>query len=236
MWLGPAPLRPFNRNRFHYNWHWHWDYGNGDTGNQGPHQFDIARWGLDEHVHPVKIASGGGLFDARGSSQETPDVHTTVFTYADGKVLEFATRGTMTNDEGTQKIGNLFYGSKGWVWIDGDGRTWQSYLGRKDEKGPGAAASSSGGAGSDPNVLTSIEYPHYQNFIDAIRAGDRTKLTCEIEEGHLSASLPHLANIAYQVGRTLTFDGTAEKFKGDKEADALLTRTYRAPYEIKEKV
>jgi len=234
MWLGPAPLRPFNRNRFHYNWHWHWDYGNGDTGNQGPHQFDIARWGLDEHVHPVKIASGGGLFDARGSSQETPDVHTTVFTYADGKVLEFATRGIHTNDEGTQKIGNLFYGSKGWVWIDGDGRGWQSYLGRKDEKGPGGTAAA--GQGSDPNVPTSIEYPHYQNFVDAIRAGDRSKLTAEIEEGHLSASLPHLANIAYQAGRTLTFDGTAEKFKDDREADVLLTRTYRAGFEIKDKV
>ena len=181
MWLGPAPLRPFNRNRFHYNWHWHWDYGNGDTGNQGPHQFDIARWGLDEHVHPVKISSGGGLFDARGSSQETPDVHTTVFTYADGKVLEFATRGIHTNDEGTQKIGNLFYGSKGWVWIDGDGTGWQSYLGRKDEKGPGGSAAA--GQGSDPNVPTSIEYPHYQNFVDAIRAGDRTKLTCRDRGG-----------------------------------------------------
>jgi hypothetical protein len=54
LWLGPAPKRPFNRNRFHYNWHWHWDYGNGDTGNQGPHQFDIARWGLEEHDHPIK--------------------------------------------------------------------------------------------------------------------------------------------------------------------------------------
>ena len=234
MWLGPAPLRPFNRNRFHYNWHWHWDYGNGDTGNQGPHQFDIARWGLDEHVHPVKISSGGGLFDARGSSQETPDVHSTIFTYADGKVLEFATRGIQTNDEGTQKIGNLFYGNKGWVWIDGDGRGWQSYLGRKDEKGPGGTAAA--GTGSDPNVPTSIEYPHYQNFVDAIRAADRSKLAAEIEEGHLSASLPHLANIAYQVGRTLTFDGTAEKFKDDKEADALLTRTYRAPFVIPDKV
>jgi predicted dehydrogenase len=235
MWLGPAPLRPFNRNRFHYNWHWHWDYGNGDTGNQGPHQFDIARWGLGERVHPSKVSSAGGLFGMPGSSQETPDVHSTLFTYPDGKVLEFATRGTMTNDEGTQKIGNLFYGTKGWVWIDGDGRTWQAYLGRKDEKGPGAKAVA-GGTGSDPNVLTSIEYPHYQNFIDAIRAGDRSKLTCEIEEGHLSASLPHLANIAYRVGRTLTFDGTAEKFKDDREADALLTRPYRAPYVIPDKV
>jgi predicted dehydrogenase len=234
MWLGPAPQRPFNRNRFHYNWHWHWDYGNGDTGNQGPHQFDIARWGLGEQVHPVKISAAGGLFDARGSSQETPDVHTSLFTYADGKVLEFATRGINTNDEGTQKIGNLFYGSKGWVWIDGDGRAWQSYLGRKDEKGPGREIPKETG-GSDPNVLTSIEHPHYQNFVDAIRANDRKILTCEIEEGHLSASLPHMANIAYQVGRTLEFDGQAEKFKNDREADALLTREYRAPYVVPDK-
>src|SRR5204862_4241094 len=111
-----------------------------------------------------------------------------------------------------------------WVWIDGDGRSWQSYLGRKEDKGLGAAVAA-GTTGNDPNVPTSIEYPHYQNFVDAIRAGDRTKLTAEIEEGHLSASLPHLANIAYQVGRTLTFDGPAERFKDDKEADALLTRT-----------
>jgi predicted dehydrogenase len=234
MWLGPAPRRPFNRNRFHYNWHWHWDYGNGDTGNQGPHQFDVARWGLGENVHPVKITATGGLFDARGSSQETPDVHTSLFVYPDGKILEFATRGINTNDEGTQKIGNLFYGSKGWVWIDGDGRSWQSYLGRKDEKGPGREIPKESG-GSDPNVLTSIEHPHYQNWVDAIRANDRKLLTCEIEEGHLSAALPHMANIAYQVGRVLEFDSQTEKFKGDKEADALLTREYRAPYVIPDK-
>ena len=56
LWLGPAAKRPFNRNRFHYNWHWQWDYGNGDTGNQGPHQFDIARWGLGKQEHPVRSA------------------------------------------------------------------------------------------------------------------------------------------------------------------------------------
>jgi predicted dehydrogenase len=234
LWQGPAPKRPFNRNRFHYNWHWHWDYGNADSGNQGPHQFDIARWGLGESEHPVKVATMGGLFADKETSQETPNVETSLFTYADGKTLEFATRGTCTNDEGTQRIGNLFYGSKGWVWIDGDGRSWQSYMGRKDEKGPGAAATE--GSGSDPNVLTSIEYPHYQNFVDAIRAGDRTKLTCEIEEGHLSAALAHLGNISYRVGHALSFDGKTEKFVGDAEADKLLTRPYRAPFVIPEKV
>ncbi|HVR71072.1 MAG TPA: Gfo/Idh/MocA family oxidoreductase [Vicinamibacteria bacterium] len=236
LWLGPAPQRPFNRNRFHYNWHWHWDYGNGDTGNQGPHQFDIARWGLRESGHPVRIRSVGGYY-GEPASQETPNLQTTVYEYADGKILEFATRGGHTNDEGTQKIGNLFYGTKGWMWIDGDGRQWQAYLGRKDEKGPGAKApSESGGGGSDPLVLTSIERPHYQNFLDAIRAGDPKKVTCDALEGHLSSALPHLANISYRVGRALTFDPASETFVGDKDADKLLTREYRKAYEVPSKV
>jgi len=235
LWTGPAPKKPFNRNRFHYNWHWHWDYGNGDTGNQGPHQFDIARWGLGKNEHPVRIVSSGGYFGPP-SSQETPDVHTSSFEYADGTVLEFATRGQDTNDEGTQKIGNLFYGTEGWVWIDGDGAKWQSYHGAKDEKGEGMdlSAEESGG-GSDPNVLTSIEFPHYQNFVDALRANDPKILTCDILEGHLSSTLPHLANIAYLTKRSLEFDGKSERFRDDKDADKLLTREYRKGFEISEK-
>ena len=139
LWLGPAPKRPFNRNRFHYNWHWHWDYGNGDTGNQGPHQFDIARWGLQKQEHPVKIRSVGGYFGEE-SSQETPDMQTTMYEYADGTVLEFATRGGFTNDEGGVRIGNLFYGSKGWLWIE-ESRTELAVVLRPEErKGPGRAS------------------------------------------------------------------------------------------------
>jgi predicted dehydrogenase len=229
LWLGPAPKRPFNRNRFHYNWHWHWDYGNGDTGNQGPHQFDTARWGLNKQEHPVKIQSSGGYFGPE-ASQETPDTHTTLFEYADGTILEFATRGEYTNDEGTQRIGNLFYGSKGWVWIDGDGRKWQSYFGAKNEKGPGADDPNAGG--SDPLVTTSTESPHYRNFVDAIRAGDAKVLTSNILDGHLSSALPHLANIAYRVGHSLMFDGKTETFENDKKADRLLTREYRKGFEV----
>jgi predicted dehydrogenase len=235
IWLGPAPARPFNRNRFHYNWHWHWDYGNGDTGNQGPHQFDVARWGLGKNEHPVSIRSGGGYFGEQ-SSQETPNIHSTIFEYADSKILEFGTRGGYTNDEGTQRIGNLFYGTKGWVWIDGDGRKWQSYLGRKEDKGPGAELPPKEKGGSDPMVLTSTESPHYQNFIDAIRAGDSKLLKCGILDGHLSSTLPHLANISYRVGRALRFDGKTETVVGDGEANRLLTREYRKPYVIPDKV
>jgi predicted dehydrogenase len=233
LWLGPAPKTPFNVNHFHYNWHWHFAYGNGDTGNQGPHQFDIARWGLGKQEHPVKISSVGGYFGPE-SSQDTPNVQTSFFEYADGTILEFATRGEATNDEGGVKIGNLFYGSEGWLWVDGDGRKWQSYKGRtKDEKGPGSDAPPPD-SGSDPLVLTSIETPHYQNFVDAVRANDPKKLTCDVLEGHLSSALPHLANISYRVGRQLQFDGKTETFVNDREADKLLTREYRKGFEIKE--
>ena len=225
MWLGPAEKRPFNRNRFHYNWHWHWDYGNGDSGNQGPHQFDIARWGLQKQEHPVKIHSTGGYFGAE-SSQETPDTETSLFEYADGTILEFATRGEFTNDEGTQRIGNLFYGSKGWVWIDGDGQKWQSYLGPKNEKGQGGDTT---GQDKGPSAGG---MPHYQNFADAIRANNPKLLNCDILEGHLSSTLPHLGNIAYLVGRMLTFDGKAERFVNDAKADQLLTREYRKGFEL----
>src|SRR5712691_3298173 len=229
LWLGPAPKRPFNRNRFHYNWHWHWDYGNGDSGNQGPHQFDIARWGLQKQEHPLKIRSSGGYFGDE-SSQETPNLQTSLFEYADGKILEFGTRGGPTNDESGVRIGNLFYGSKGWLWIEEAGKKWQSYLGPKNEKGPGMDL-------SDPNGeqavgLTTTESPHYQNFVDAIRAGDPKVLTCGILDGHLSSALPHLGNISYRVGRQLAFDGRTETFVDDKQADRLLTREYRRGFEI----
>jgi hypothetical protein len=182
----------------------------------------------------VKLSSTGGYFGPP-ASQETPDTHTTLFEYADGTVFEFATRGQYTNDEGTQRIGNLFYGTKGWVWIDGDGSKWQSYLGRRNEKGPGSEGAPAQG-GSDPNVLTSQEGAHYQNFVDAIRANDPKALTCGILEGHLSGALAHMANIAYRVGRQLKFDGKTETFVGDAEADKLLTRPYRAPYVVPDKV
>jgi predicted dehydrogenase len=233
LWLGPAPQRPFNRSRFHYNWHWHWAYGNGDTGNQGPHQFDIARWGLGKKEHPVDVSSVGGIFGPP-ASQNTPDTQTSLLRYADGTVLEFGTRGQFTNDEGSQRIGNLFYGTAGWLFIDGNGRDWQSYMGRKNEKGPGSDAPPETG-GSDPLVLTSIEGGHYQNFIDAVRANDRAKLTSEIEEGHMSTVLPLIANISYRVGRSLKFDGAKEQFVGDEEANRLLTRDYREPFVVPDK-
>ena len=81
-------------------------------------------------------------------------------------------------------------------------------------------------------MLTSIESPHYANFVDALRANDPKLLTCDILEGHLSAVLPHLANIAYLSGHSLQFDGKTEQFVNDRDADMLLTREYRKGFEI----
>ena len=232
LWLGPAPLRPFNRNRFHYNWHWHWDFGNGDTGNQGPHQFDIARWGLGKQEHPVKIESVGGYFGPP-ASQETPDLQTTTYEYADGVIIEFATRGQATNAEGPVEIGNIFYGSEGYlvdrrrrapVAVRSSAARWR--------RGRARTPATAGSTGSDPRVLTSHRYPHYQNFVDAIRADNPKLLTCDVLEGHLSSALPHLANISYRVGRALTFDPKNETIVNDKDANALLTRTYRKGFEL----
>jgi predicted dehydrogenase len=254
MWLGPAPKKPFNANRFHYNWHWHWDYGNGDTGNQGPHQFDVARWGLNKDEYPVKLRSFGGYF-AYDSSQETPNTQTSIFEYADGTILEFATRGLTTNPEGILSntpfqnqagklslknnyrpidIGDLFFGSEGWMQIDSGGN-WQTFLGYRNEPGP--TSEEGGDSVYDPNDLTGGgDEGHFGNFIAALRSGKREDLTCDIEVGHLSTALPLIANISYRLGRELMFDGSKEKFVGDNEADAMLTRDYRAPYVVPQNV
>ena len=226
-WLGPAPRRPFNYNRFHYNWHWHWDYGNGDCGNQGPHQWDIARWGLGQSAHPKKISSKGGFYGER-CAQETPNTQTAEVIYGDGRMIEFGVRGLYTNGEDGIEIGNLFYGTKGWLRLDGD--EWQSYFGRKNEPGPGSKTVGEEDFG-DP-MMAAAEGGHFANFIKAVRAGDPKLLTCPIEVGYMSSALPLLANISCRLDRSLVFDPAREKFAGDRQADRLLTRDYRKPYAV----
>ncbi len=228
LWLGPAPKRPFTRNRFHYEWHWHWEYGNGDIGNQGAHQMDIARWGLGV-TYPTSVVSVGGhfMFD---DDQETPNTLMAIFEFpnpdAGGdkkKILQFEVRHWITNHEGgigegpDNTIGNLFYGSEGYMVIDLGGN-WKTFMGKKREPGP-----SGGGKGN-----------MFQNFVDAIRANDRSKLVGDITEGHYSCALVHMANTSYRLGRKLQFDPKAEHYIGDEEANAMLSRNYRHPFVIPE--
>ena len=232
-WLGPAAYRPFNEKRTHYNWHWHWDTGNGDTGNQGPHQFDVARWGMNKNEHPVTVYSTGGIYGWKPDecSQETPNTQSAVFKYKDGKILEFETRGLYTNAEGGSgiQIGNIFYGTEGYLEIDGS--NWKAF--RKREKEPFAGSQKVQQKSADPTFLAPPGgTEHYANFIDGIRSGRDEALHCHIREGFYSSALPLLANISYRLGRELKFDGAREKFVNDAKADAMLTRAYRKPYII----
>jgi predicted dehydrogenase len=228
-WLGPAPYRAYNEKRGHYNWHWFWDTGNGDTGNQGPHQFDVARWGLNKNEHPVSIFSTGGIYgiDPSECAQETPNTQISIAKYNDGKILEFETRGRYSNAESGLgiKVGNIFYGNDGYLEIDGD--TWKAY--RKQEKEPFAGSKATK---SEAATLTgSSNTEHFVNFLDAMKSGKNETLHCDITEGHYSSAVPFLANISYRLGgRELKFMGDYEKFANDPEADTMLSRVYRHPY------
>jgi predicted dehydrogenase len=237
-WLGPAPWRPYNEKRVHYNWHWHWATGNGDTGNQGPHQFDIARWGLNKNEHPVSVYSNGGIYgiSPQECSQETPNTQTSVFKYDDGKMLEFETRGRFTNSESKLgiMIGNMFYGTEGYLELNGS--TWKAYKNRDKEPFAVSPAENAAPAAEASYRAAPGGSEHFANFIDAIRSGKDSDLNCDILDGHMSAALPHLANISYRLKRELHFNGSQEKFVNDPEADLMLTRVYRDPYVIHDKV
>ena len=225
--LGPAPMRPFNELRFRYNWHWFWDTGNGDIGNQGIHQMDIARWGFGRPGLPMSVVSTGGKY-VYNDDQETPNTQIATFNYGDAEIM-FEVRGLQTGNEGGiaadrgggNVIGNLFYGGEGWMMLDGGG--FQVY------KGDPAKKIMDEKAARDENA-------HFQNFIDCVKSRDKSKLNAEVAIGVQSANLVHLANASYRVGKELKFDEKTLTFPGEKEATALLTRKYRAPYIVPEKV
>ena len=256
LWTGPAPMKTFTKNRFHYNWHWIWDTGNGDLGNQGIHELDLARWGLGVEL-PTKVTAIGGhfLFD---DDQETPNTITAVYEFrtpeGKTKMMNFEVRGWMTNHEadiGTAQfeggdvpaagitaaapkqkslgpasgapstIGNLYYGSKGYLAISNYG-AYKSFLGPHNEPGPAKEAP--------------VRNEHFVNFIECMRSRKAEDLHAPIREGYLSATLVHLANASYRLGRTIHLDPQTEMVVDDAEATALLKGTYRAPFVVPESV
>ena len=225
--LGPAPMRKFNELRFKYNWHWFWDTGNGDIGNQGVHEVDIARWGLGNVGMSAAVASTGGKY-AYTDDQETPNTQFASFDYG-GKQIQFEVRGLLTGGEGDlvrrggNYVGDLFYGTDGWMSVDGAG--FQVYKGEKSEKSM-----------DEKNEGGKDTIPHMENFIACCKSRNYKELHADVEIGVASADLCHLANISYRVGRSLKFDSAKMHFGGDAEANKLLTRDYRKPYVVPEKV
>lgn len=212
LWLGPAPVRPFTRNRWHYNWHWHWDYGGGDMVNDGIHQVDVARWGLRAGLPKAVSASGGQLF--YDDDHETPDTQVVTFEYDEYYLLYEMRLWTDYPLEGHNN-GVIFYGDNGTMHIGRRGA--EVFL--KD----GATQTFEGG----PSIAE-----HMRNFLDCIRNGTPDKLAAPIAGCNVSATVCNLGNIATRVGRRLHYDAAAGICTGDEEATALLDKTYRKGYEL----
>ena len=232
LWTGPAPKRPFTRNLVHYNWHWHWDYGNGDVGNQGIHETDMCMWGLDVGL-PTRITSMGGKF-LWDDCKEVPEVLTSIYHYPDeDKIIQFEVRPWCTNTEADVTVGNIFYGEKGILVINGYSK-YKTYLGK--ERTPGQSGDDGAKEATGINRGAGGTDGHFANFIEAVRKHDKSILNGPVETAHLASGLAHLGNIAYRLGRVLTFNPSAEKFVNDHDADEMLTRNYRGPFVVPDKV
>jgi predicted dehydrogenase len=204
LWLGPAPERPFNPNRFHYEWHWHWDYGTGELGNNGVHGVDLARALLD-FGHPKRIACIGGMHEFE-DDHETPDTQIVLWDYPGLSVIcEERMWGGLPLEGGT--FGVAVYGTEGTLLSDGE--SWETRHGDEIQKFPSSS-------GIDE---------HLAGFIESVRT--RKAPIADIEEGHLSTLLCHTGNIAYRLGRDLRFDAESETFIDDAEANGFLARIDR---------
>ncbi len=211
LWSGPAPIKPLTRPDFHYDWHWQRLYGNGDLGNQGPHQMDLARWGLGlDTLCDWVLAYGGRLgYEDAG---DTANTETAIYQFGN-KTLVFEVRGLETEElrphaeaKGA-KIGVVFYGSEGYVvlhsYTDGaafdlDGNLVEQFSGGGD---------------------------HFDNFMKAVRSRKHEDLTADILEGHLSCALSHLGNVSYYLGERASLDEIKRELgslpANDNNVDAL---------------
>jgi predicted dehydrogenase len=219
LWTGPAPITTpkVTRPQFHYDWHWQRLYGNGDSGNQGPHQTDIARWGLGIDTHPISVLSYGGRLgyqaerkdDSYVDAGDTANTQVSIYDYGD-KCLVFETRGLAVDNSADEeinrlfgsssggKVGVIFYGSAGYLVQ----RTYTDCV-AYDKRFQVIKEFKGGG-------------DHFGNFIDACLSRKREDLYADVREGHLSAGLSHLGNISYYLGQSHKVSaGEAQKILAD---------------------
>ena len=227
MWLGPAPQRPYNRNRAIYNFRWFWDYSGGILTDWGTHLIDIVHWAMDVNAPKSVFATGGKLL--LEDDRETPDTLEVVYEYpaspVSGKefLLRFSNRVTNGHGPDGHGYGIEFYGTEGTLFIDRGGYTLWAEPGRV---GPERV--------STANVMkgegSAQHYPHVLNFLDCVKS--RQKPNSDVETTHRSTSAPHLGNIAFKLGRKLAWDAQQEQFPGDSEANKLLSKEYRRPWVV----
>ena len=222
LFLGPAPMRPFTENRFAYNWHWFWDTGNGDIGNQGIHEMDIARWGLGVRRAEAVVSTRRQVrLRRRPGNPQHPDRHLRLRRQgADVRGARAAHRRRGQPHGNSQGfVGTLFFGENGYMSLDDAG--YRIFLGEKREPGEHFQV----GRGPDGTGL------HMANFLKAVKSRNYKDLNGDVELGVDSVDLVHMANTSYRLGRKLQYDGAKHAFVNDAEANAMRTRhPYRAPY------
>jgi predicted dehydrogenase len=224
LWLGPAPKRPFNRNRFHFNFRWYWDYSGGLMTDWGAHMIDIANWGMGVKA-PRAAMSVGGKFGFPEDAEETPDTQQALWEF-DGfsMIWEHATaigKGPYDRDHGV-----AFHGNNGVLVVDRGG--WEVYPETETVKRRKtyrmAGEPRRGPTGEESHLA------HVRNFIECMDS--RRNPRSDVEIGHNSMIACHLSNIAFRLGRRVEWDVEKERFVNDPEAQKLVTREYRAPWRL----
>ncbi len=216
MWLGPAPKRPFNSGRFHFNFRWFWDYSGGLMTDWGVHLLNLAMWGM-KCDFPKRVASTGGKF-AFDDIAETPDTQTAIYDYGDFGLIWEHQAGTGHGAEGREH-GVAFYGLNGTLIVDASG--WEvAPEGKKLEAIKKQREEDS----------HACELRLVADFLDCVRT--RQKPAQDIELGHRVSSVAHLGNLAVRTGRSIEYDTANMRVIGNDEANAMITRPYRSPWEL----
>ena len=209
LWTGPAQQTPFHTNLVHYNWHWFWAFGNGDIGNQGVHQMDIARWAIANATLPRSVVTVGGRFGYTDQGQ-TPNTQVSLMDFGPTQLI-FEVRGLSSpayRGQGTNG-GNVFHLEEGIIaghrFFPNGGAASEAIPPQEVRRGPGGGN-------------------HFANFIAAVRSRRAADLNADIEEGHYSSALCHLANISYQVGANAAFNPRTRAFGDNRDANESLQR------------
>ena len=224
MWLGPAPKRPFNRNRFHFNFRWYYDYSGGLMTDWGAHMIDVANWAMGVTT-PKSATSVGGKFGFPEDAEETPDTQQALWEFDGFSMLwEHATaigQGPYMRDHGA-----AFHGNNGVLVVDRGG--WEvlpeteTKSNRKTYRMKGEPRRGAGG----PNM----NQAHMRDFLECLDS--RKRPNSDVEIGHNSMIACHLANIAFRTGRRVAWDAAREQVIGDPEAQKLVTKPYRGPWNL----
>lgn len=222
MWLGPAPNRPFNKNRFHSSFRWYWDYAGGVMCDWGVHMLDYALYGMNEYI-PKSIVSSGGKYAFPTDDMETPDTMTAIYDFGSFGLLWDHTIGIFGAQYKKRDHGVAFIGEYGTLVVDRNG--WEVVPETK------SSCKKDGYEGMPIQRSTSNGLDlHVANFLDCVKT--RNKPNCDIETGAQIARFAHLGNISYRLGRKLNWDGDKQEFVNDLEANAYLKAKYRAPWEL----